>query len=177
MDPSDGVGWVHLQTLVYPPIINPLGYIWRPRKPKIVPDRFSPKLNPNPYMWAKSTARKIVCIGRNYAEHAKELGNKVPTTPMIFLKPTSSIISQPNPIELPKLSVVHHELELGVVIGKDGRDIAVEQAWDYVKGYSLCLDMTARNFQDEAKKNGHPWTVSMELILACQGIRHFYSCR
>lgn len=111
--------------------------------------------------------RKIIGIGRNYAKHALELGNAIPKTPMLFLKPTSSFVQQPHSIEIPKGCVVHHEciqiqikVELGVVIGKAGRDIKAIDAHSYIKGYVLALDMTARNIQDEAKKSGHPWTVA-----------------
>ncbi|KAI8927507.1 hypothetical protein BC831DRAFT_452178 [Entophlyctis helioformis] len=107
-----------------------------------------------------SVGRKIVAIGRNYAKHAKELGNAVPESPMFFLKPTSSYVQQPGAIEIPHGAVVHHELELGVVIGKDGRDIPVSAAASYIGGYVLALDMTARNIQDQAKKSGQPWTVA-----------------
>ncbi len=106
------------------------------------------------------TSRKIVAIGWNYAKHAKELGNTVPQKPMFFLKPPSSIIEQGQSIEIPPGAVVHHELELGVVIGKHGRDIPAKHASEFVAGYVLALDMTARNIQAEAKKKGQPWTVA-----------------
>jgi acylpyruvate hydrolase len=109
--------------------------------------------------WLKN-CRKIVAIGRNYADHAKELGNAVPKEPMLFLKPTSSFITAGQKIEVPSGAIVHHELELGVVIGKTGRDIPKEAAESYVSGYFLALDMTARNIQDQAKQKGHPWTVA-----------------
>ncbi|KAJ3042423.1 hypothetical protein HDV00_007379 [Rhizophlyctis rosea] len=107
-----------------------------------------------------SQARKIVAIGRNYAEHAKELGNEVPKTPFFFLKPVSSFVTEPNAIEVPKGTVVHHEVELGLVISKSGRDIPASKAEEYIGGYFLALDMTARNLQDEAKKKGHPWSAA-----------------
>lgn len=111
-------------------------------------------------MWTKA-ARKIVAIGRNYAEHAKELGNAVPSKPLIFLKPTSSIIHKDDSIEIPKeVTQLHHEIELAVVIGKDGKNISAANAMEHVAGYSLSLDMTARNLQDEAKAKGHPWTIA-----------------
>ncbi|KAJ8323310.1 hypothetical protein BDV3_004292 [Batrachochytrium dendrobatidis] len=106
------------------------------------------------------TGRKIVAIGRNYAQHAKELGNAVPDKPMFFIKPTSSYLQSPGSIEIPHNTVVHHEIELGVVIGKDGRDIPETAAESYIAGYCLALDMTARNLQDDAKKKGYPWTVA-----------------
>ncbi|KAJ3275312.1 hypothetical protein HK104_003918 [Borealophlyctis nickersoniae] len=104
--------------------------------------------------------RKIVAIGRNYAEHAKELGNEVPKSPMFFLKPTSSYVLQPNPVEVPKGTNVHHEVELGLVIAKDGRDIPSKEAESFVGGYFLALDMTARDIQNKARKEGNPWTVA-----------------
>ncbi|KAF9581985.1 hypothetical protein BGW38_000808 [Lunasporangiospora selenospora] len=106
------------------------------------------------------SGRKIVAIGRNFSEHAKELGNAVPKAPFFFLKPTSSYIVNGQNIEVPKGCEVHHEVELGVVIGKDGRDIAAKDADQYIAGYTLALDMTARNLQDAAKKAGLPWSAA-----------------
>ncbi|KAF9110970.1 hypothetical protein BGX27_005570 [Mortierella sp. AM989] len=106
------------------------------------------------------TGRKIVAIGRNYSEHAKELGNTVPTAPFFFLKPTSSYITNGQSIEVPAGCEVHHELELAVIIGKDGRDIQEKDADSYISGYALALDMTARNMQEQAKKKGLPWSAA-----------------
>ncbi|KAF9093541.1 hypothetical protein BGX29_009892 [Mortierella sp. GBA35] len=106
------------------------------------------------------TGRKIIAIGRNYSEHAKELGNAVPTEPFFFLKPTSSYITDGQNIEIPAGCEVHHELELAVVIGKEGRDIPAEDAESYIAGYALSLDMTARNMQEKAKKEGRPWSAA-----------------
>ncbi|KAJ2826060.1 hypothetical protein IWW50_002560, partial [Coemansia erecta] len=97
---------------------------------------------------------------RKRNEHARELGNAVPTAPFFFLKPTSSYVASPGKIEIPRGCVVHHEVELGVVIGKTGRDICLADAWSHVGGYALALDLTARNLQDEAKKKGLPWSAS-----------------
>eukprot|EP01111_Echinosteliopsis_oligospora_P005310 TRINITY_DN18592_c0_g1_i1.p1 TRINITY_DN18592_c0_g1~~TRINITY_DN18592_c0_g1_i1.p1 ORF type:complete len:219 (-),score=68.86 TRINITY_DN18592_c0_g1_i1:215-871(-) len=103
--------------------------------------------------------KKIVAIGRNYAQHAKELGNAVPTKPFFFLKPTSSFVRQGQPILIPpSIGEVHHEVELGVVIGKKGKDIKAENAFDYVSGYTIALDLTARDIQQAAKTKGMPWT-------------------
>ncbi|KAJ3108871.1 hypothetical protein HDU97_010143 [Phlyctochytrium planicorne] len=104
--------------------------------------------------------RKIIAIGRNYAEHAKELGNAVPKEPFFFLKPSSSFLKAPGSIEIPKGMNVHHEIELGLVIGKNGRDIQPEKADDYIAGYVLAVDVTARNLQDLAKKEGKPWSAA-----------------
>ena len=103
--------------------------------------------------------RKIIGIGRNFAEHAKELGHSVPTEPMIFLKPPSSIVTSPGKIEIPSGCDVHHEIELGVIIGKGGRNIKASDAMKHISGYTLALDMTARNLQNLARKNGDPWTI------------------
>ncbi|KAF9955496.1 Acylpyruvase fahd1, mitochondrial [Mortierella alpina] len=107
-----------------------------------------------------SVGRKIVAIGRNYSEHAKELGNAVPTAPFFFLKPTSSYITNGQSIEVPEGCEVHHELELAVVIGKDGRNIPAKDANSYISGYALALDMTARNLQQQAKEKGMPWSAA-----------------
>ncbi|KAI8850296.1 hypothetical protein BC829DRAFT_389721, partial [Chytridium lagenaria] len=107
-----------------------------------------------------SFGRKIIAIGRNYAEHAKELGNAVPKEPFFFLKPVSSYVKAPGSIEIPKGVNVHHEIELGVVIGKDGRDIPAEKFDEFVAGYVLAIDGTARNLQDIAKKEGKPWSAA-----------------
>jgi len=114
--------------------------------------------------------RKIVCVGRNYAKHATELGNAIPTKPILFLKPPSSIIQSPSPIEIPShydCHELHHEIELGVVIGKGGRDISASNASQHVYGYVVALDMTARTIQDEAKKGGLPWSVAKGMDTFC----------
>eukprot|EP00243_Klebsormidium_subtile_P008835 TRINITY_DN4280_c0_g1_i1.p1 TRINITY_DN4280_c0_g1~~TRINITY_DN4280_c0_g1_i1.p1 ORF type:complete len:227 (-),score=50.31 TRINITY_DN4280_c0_g1_i1:66-746(-) len=102
---------------------------------------------------------KIVAVGRNYAAHAKELGNAVPEEPIIFLKPTSSYIRQGAAIEIPPgTDTLDHEVELGVVMSRKGRDITQETALDYIAGYALVLDMTARELQAKEKAKGLPWT-------------------
>jgi len=100
-----------------------------------------------------------VGIGRNYAEHAKELGNEVPKVPFFFLKPTSSYISSGRPIEIPRGVIVHHEVELGVIIGSKARDVPASRAMDYIGGYCVALDLTARNMQDVVMKAGLPWSA------------------
>ncbi|NJE61834.1 fumarylacetoacetate hydrolase family protein [Thermococcus sp. 21S7] len=104
---------------------------------------------------------KIICLGRNYAEHARELGNEVPKEPVIFLKPPSSLVGPKQAIILPRGSgEVHHEVELAVIMGKRGRRIPREKAMDYVLGYTVLLDITARDLQREAMRKGLPWTVA-----------------
>lgn len=91
---------------------------------------------------------KIVCVGRNYAEHAKELGNEVPAEPLIFLKPPSSLIAHGDSIVYPAISKnVHFEGELGVVMGKEARHVSREDAYQYVSGYTCLNDVTARDIQ------------------------------
>ncbi|KAI9296272.1 hypothetical protein K502DRAFT_184434 [Neoconidiobolus thromboides FSU 785] len=104
--------------------------------------------------------KKVIAIGRNFVDHAKELNNAVPKAPFFFLKPTSSYVQAPNSIELPNGCDCHYEIELGVVIGKEGRDIEPEKAFDYVSGYTLAIDMTARNMQNDVKKKGLPWSAA-----------------
>ncbi|KAF9261226.1 hypothetical protein L218DRAFT_980980 [Marasmius fiardii PR-910] len=104
--------------------------------------------------------KKIVAIGRNYAAHIKELSNTAPKEPFFFLKPTSSYVQSGGQIEIPRGVIAHHEVELGLVISKKGRDITQSQAEDYIAGYALAIDMTARNVQDEVKKLGLPWTTA-----------------
>jgi len=108
-----------------------------------------------------SVGTKIVAVGRNYAAHAKELGNAVPKEPVLFMKPTSSYLEVGGTIEIPHpLESLHHEVELAVVIGKKARDVPEASAMDYVAGYALALDMTAREIQASAKEAGLPWTVA-----------------
>jgi 2-keto-4-pentenoate hydratase/2-oxohepta-3-ene-1,7-dioic acid hydratase in catechol pathway len=91
---------------------------------------------------------KIVCIGRNYVDHAKELGNEVPAEPLIFLKPPSSLIAHGDAIVYPSISQnVHFEGELGVVVGKQARHVRRENAMDFVAGYTCLNDVTARDIQ------------------------------
>lgn len=98
---------------------------------------------------------KIVCVGRNYPEHARELGNEVPAEPLIFLKPPSSLIASGDDIIYPALSQrVDYEGELGVIIGRRARNVNREKAMDYVLGYTCVNDVTARDLQ---KKDGQ-WT-------------------
>ncbi|KAJ7772936.1 hypothetical protein DFH07DRAFT_866117 [Mycena maculata] len=103
---------------------------------------------------------QIVAIGRNYAEHIKELNNTAPKEPFFFLKPTTSYVPSGGKVEIPRGIIAHHEVELGVVIGKGGRDIPQADAESYVAGYALAVDMTARNLQDQVKKRGLPWSAA-----------------
>lgn len=103
----------------------------------------------------------IFCVGQNYADHAKEMGGTVASSPVIFLKPSNAVIENGAPILLPKLSSnVHHEVELTVLIGKGGRNISKADAMNHVAGYGVGLDMTMRDVQLAAKKSGNPWSIA-----------------
>lgn len=104
---------------------------------------------------------KIICLARTYKEHAREMNATVTEDPLLFLKPTSSIIFDHGTIIIPKRSsCLHHEVELGVIFGKKGKDIPEKKAMNYVFGYLVALDITARDIQSVSKKNGWPWTIA-----------------
>ncbi|MCJ1389300.1 hypothetical protein MMC18_002156 [Xylographa bjoerkii] len=112
----------------------------------------------------KANARKVICIGRNYADHVKELNNVRPKQPFFFLKPSSSILPpKSGPILRPKGVTLHYEVELALIMGKELRDLDANDekgAMDAIDGYCLSIDMTGRNVQDEAKKKGLPWSIA-----------------
>ena len=104
---------------------------------------------------------KIICLGQNYAEHAKELKFEVPASPVFFLKPPSAIIYEGGQIVLPEISnEVHHEVEMTILIGEKGNNIHRCAALKHVAGYGIGLDMTMRDIQNEAKKKGLPWALA-----------------
>ncbi|KAL9020961.1 MAG: hypothetical protein Q9185_001788 [Variospora sp. 1 TL-2023] len=109
-------------------------------------------------------ARKIVCIGRNYADHIKELNNARPSKPFFFLKPPSSILPPASgPVLRPAGVNLHYEVELALIMGKSLRDLDEKDekgALDAIDGYAVSIDMTARNVQDEAKRKGLPWSIA-----------------
>ncbi len=98
----------------------------------------------------------IYCVGRNFEGHAKELGNKVPTSPLIFQK-SNSTINFTNKIEVPKNKTIEHELEVVILIGKEGIPKNYEDAQKFISGYSIGLDLTDRALQTELKKKKLPW--------------------
>ena len=101
---------------------------------------------------------KIICIGRNYADHARELGNQVPTEPVVFLKPQSAILSHKHPFYIPEWTEeVHHEIELVVKIDRLGKTISEAHASRYYSEVGLGIDFTARDVQSRLKERGHPW--------------------
>ena len=104
---------------------------------------------------------KILCLGQNYADHAREMGSSAPSSPIIFLKPSTAIIENGQPIILPEMSQdVHHEVELTVLLGKTGKNIPRSNAFNFVDGYGVGLDMTMRDRQKEAKTAGNPWSIA-----------------
>ncbi|XP_021361184.1 acylpyruvase FAHD1, mitochondrial-like [Mizuhopecten yessoensis] len=116
----------------------------------------------------REVGKKILAIGRNYKSHAAELNNPIPKNPLVFIKPTSSYIVEGQRIKFPPgCSELHHEVELGVVIGKGGSNISESDAMEHVGGYVVALDMTARDLQDFAKKNGHPWSLAKSWDTSC----------
>ncbi|MDI3511985.1 MAG: fumarylpyruvate hydrolase [Betaproteobacteria bacterium] len=107
---------------------------------------------------------RVYCVGRNYEEHAKEMGFTGREPPFFFLKPADAIVAaeegQAIEIAYPRLTGnLHHELELVVAIGKGGRCIAAKDAFDHVFGYAVGLDMTRRDLQNDMKKQGRPWCI------------------
>ena len=101
---------------------------------------------------------KIICIGRNYLDHAKELGNKIPKSPLFFLKPDTAIQPKGHPFFIPDFSNnIHFEVELVVKISKNGKNIDEKFAHKYYNEIGIGIDFTARDIQEECKKNGLPW--------------------
>ncbi|MEY4113962.1 MAG: hypothetical protein RLZ76_655 [Bacteroidota bacterium] len=101
---------------------------------------------------------KFLCIGRNYVEHAKELGNEVPEEPVIFMKPKSALLQQNMPFYYPAFTnELHYECEVVLRISKNGKYISEENAHQYYDAISVGIDFTARDVQSELKKKGLPW--------------------
>jgi 2-keto-4-pentenoate hydratase/2-oxohepta-3-ene-1,7-dioic acid hydratase in catechol pathway len=111
---------------------------------------------------------KILCIGRNYVDHIKELGNEMPQRPVIFMKPASSVIGEGEEIVIPSYSSdCHHEAELAVLIGLGGKDIEAEAALQHVAGYGVAIDLTLRDVQSEQKQKGLPWEIAKGFDTSC----------
>ena len=111
---------------------------------------------------------KIVCIGRNYVEHIKELGNQIPDKPVTFIKPASSIIGEGGTIIIPPHSSdCHHEVELAVLIGTGAKNVDAGNALDHVTGYAVALDLTLRDVQTAQKEKGLPWEIAKAFDTAC----------
>ena len=103
----------------------------------------------------------MYCIGRNYLEHAKEMGSELPSEPVVFIKPATAHAISGSKIAIPTFSEnMHHEVELVVVIGKDCNNVSESEAMDYVSGYGVGIDFTLRDVQMKAKESGLPWATS-----------------
>lgn len=104
------------------------------------------------------TLGKIVCVGRNYADHAKELNNPLPESPLLFIKPATAAVSFLDPLVIRReQDECHHELEVAILIGAPLKSADIEQARSAVAGIGLALDLTLRGLQSQLKKKGHPW--------------------
>ena len=104
---------------------------------------------------------KIIAIGRNYAEHAKELNNPVPTTPVIFMKPDTALLKDNKPFYHPEFSQdIHHEIELVLKVSKEGKHISEKFAANYFEEIALGVDFTARDIQTKHKEKGLPWELA-----------------
>ena len=104
---------------------------------------------------------KIICIGRNYAEHAKELGNEIPENPVIFMKPDTAVLKKGSDFYIPEFSDdVHYELEVVLKISKGGKYIQEDKASNYFDEIGLGIDFTARDLQSKLKEKGLPWELA-----------------
>jgi acylpyruvate hydrolase len=104
---------------------------------------------------------KIICIGRNYSEHAKELKNAIPSKPMFFLKPDSAVLPKRNPLFIPEWTQdLHYEVELVYKVNRLGKYISVQHAHKYYDKVGIGIDFTARDIQEEVKAKGHPWEIA-----------------
>jgi acylpyruvate hydrolase len=111
---------------------------------------------------------KIVAAGANYADHIEEMKMKRPPEPVLFLKPASAIIHEGEPIFFPSVgTLLHHEVELGLLITRTTKDVSPDAAESRIGSYLLALDLTLRDLQDEAKKLGRPWSTSKGFDCSC----------
>ena len=111
---------------------------------------------------------KIICIGRNYVDHIKELSNQKPLNPVVFLKPDSSVIAKNQNFIIPSFSnEIHHEVELVIKINKVGKHIDKSFSHKYYDEIGLGIDFTARDIQNNLKEKGHPWEKSKAFDNSC----------
>ncbi len=111
---------------------------------------------------------KVVCVGRNYAEHAKELNNPLPKSPILFIKPASAVVPFADTLEVPaEWGECHHEVEMALLIGKSLTKASEAQAQAAIVGYGVALDLTLRELQSQLKANGHPWEMAKSFDGAC----------
>ncbi len=111
---------------------------------------------------------KILCIGQNYVDHIKELGNETPAAPVVFMKPATAVIGDGDSVVIPAYSSnCHYEAELAVLIGEEGKDIPEARALSYVAGYGVAIDMTLRDVQETLRKKGLPWDIAKGFDSSC----------
>tara|TARA_B100000513_G_scaffold195106_1_gene125079 strand:- start:1275 stop:1880 length:606 start_codon:yes stop_codon:yes gene_type:complete len=121
---------------------------------------------------------KIICIGKNYINHAKEMGSDVPKKPLFFLKPDSSILPKKHPFFYPDFSQnIHYEIELVIRINKLGKHIEKKFAPSYYSEVGLGIDFTARDLQETCKKNGHPWEIAKAFDHSAVVSQQFFSIK
>lgn len=111
---------------------------------------------------------KVVCVGRNYAEHARELNNPILSEPLLFMKPVTSLVGITEPINIDwNKGLVHHELEIAVLIGDTLSRCTKQQVASAILGFGLALDLTLRDLQNELKQKGHPWEKAKAFDGSC----------
>jgi 5-carboxymethyl-2-hydroxymuconate isomerase len=111
---------------------------------------------------------KILCIARNYVDHIKELENETPSAPVLFMKPSSSVINDGEEVIIPSYSDnCHHEAELALLVGKTCKNIDEDAALSCVAGYGAAIDLTLRDVQNELKGKGLPWDIAKGFDTAC----------
>jgi 2-keto-4-pentenoate hydratase/2-oxohepta-3-ene-1,7-dioic acid hydratase in catechol pathway len=111
---------------------------------------------------------KIVCVGRNYVDHAKELNNPIPSQPLLFIKPMTALTSMLEPILIPeKLGACDHEIEMAILIGKPLTRASTAQAKVAIAGVGLALDLTLRDLQQQLKQKGQPWERAKAFDRSC----------
>lgn len=115
-----------------------------------------------------STASKVVCVGRNYVEHIKELGNAMPKRPVLFIKPNSALVNWDDSVAVPtNQGECHHEIELALLIGERLNNATTEQAAQAIAGVTLAIDLTLRDVQSDLKEKGQPWELAKAFDGAC----------
>lgn len=111
---------------------------------------------------------KVVCVGKNYSEHIKEMGGIAPQQPLLFIKPETSLCDISQPVAIPDgLGSVHHEVELAVLIGLPLKNAEESRVVNAIAGYGIALDLTLRDLQAECKKAGEPWEKAKGFDGAC----------
>lgn len=104
---------------------------------------------------------KIICIGRNYAKHAAELKNEIPSAPVVFMKPPTALLVNEKPFYYPEFTTdLHYECELVIRVAKNGRHVQKQFAHEYYDEVSLGIDFTARDLQTKCKEKSHPWEIA-----------------